>query len=671
MKLNKLIIPLFLIVFVLKINAQEFKLGKVSVAELEEKAHPQDPSAVAAILFKKGDVRFEYNQDKGFEMVTVVKTRVKIYKKEGYDWANQTVQYYLGSNLKESVSFSDAVTFNLIDGKIEKIKLKSEGEFDEKSNKYWGRKKVTMPNVKEGSVVEYEYTIRSPRISELKEWFFQTSIPVNYSEFVTHIPEYFIYNPNPKGYIFPKVTVEKKQNTITYNYREQKDPGKSVLTQSSQEKLQFLETNTAYLAQNLPAMKEEVFVNNIDNYTASVTHELAMTKFPNSILEMYSTDWNSVVKKIYNYDDFGPELNKTGYFEQDLKGVLAGLNSPEDKMTAILQFVKTTVKWDEYYGYSCNDGVKQAYNKKSGNVAEINLMLTAMLRYAGLTANPVLVSTRSNGIALFPNRTAFNYVIAAVEDGQNIALLDATDAFSAPNILPVRDLNWVGRLIRKDGSSIDVDLMPKQTANDLISMNYSVDEKGEVLGKLRRQRTNHHALLFRSSFRETKEDAYLEKFENDNNNIEVSEYERTNEIDVKLPVVETLSFKGANFSEKVGDAIYIKPLLSFATNINPFKQEIREYPVDFAFPFMDKYIVNVQIPDGYKIDSYPQTAVISMEDGLASFKFLTSATDNTVQISFLCQINVPIIGADYYPALKEFFQKMIDKQNEKIVLKKV
>ena len=59
--------------------------------------------------------------------------------------------------------------------------------------------------------------------------------------------------------------------------------------------------------------------------------------------------------------------------------------------------------------------MRKAYKDKTGNVAEINLMLTAMLRYAGINANPVLVSTRSNGIALFPNRTAFNYVIAAVE----------------------------------------------------------------------------------------------------------------------------------------------------------------------------------------------------------------------------------------------------------------
>jgi hypothetical protein len=73
-----------------------------------------------------------------------------------------------------------------------------------------------------------------------------------------------------------------------------------------------------------------------------------------------------------------------------------------------------------------------------------------------LTANPVLVSTRSNGIALFQIGTAFNYVIAAVEDGQNLILLDATDAFFS-NILPLRDLNWVGSLIRK--MEVPVDLM--------------------------------------------------------------------------------------------------------------------------------------------------------------------------------------------------------------------
>jgi hypothetical protein len=671
MKCNQHFIILFFTLFFLKGNSQEFKLGKVSVEELQEKNNPTDSTAVAAILFEKGAVDFEYNQNDGFIMVTEVTTRIKIYKKEGYDWANKAVSYYIGSNAKETVFFSDAITYNLINGKIEKIKLESDGEFDEKVNKYWGRKKITMPNVKVGSVVEFKYRIRSSRFSELTEWSFQSSIPVNYSEFKTSIPEYFVYNPNIKGFISPKITKENSNKSISYSYRPEPRLGESVGSSSSQEKLEFSEIRTIYVAENLPAMKEEAYVNNIANYTTSVSHELSVVKFPNQPYKSLSSDWASVTKTIYDYDDFGPELNKTGYFEEDLKFVIAGLSSPEEKFLAIFNYVKETVKWNDYYGYSCNDGVKKAYKDKTGNVAEINLMLTAMLRYVGLTANPVLVSTRSNGIALFPNRTAFNYVIAAVETPNGLVLLDATDRFSTPNVLPLRALNWVGRLIRNDGTSIEVDLMPKIPSNDVVMMSYEIDINGQVSGKLKRQRTDYNAIIFRGNIKNVKEDAYLEKLENDNNKIEISEYSRTNENDLKLPIVENFSFSGSNFTENIGGAIYLNPLLFFAVEHNPFKQENRAYPVDYGFPFIDKYNITIKIPDGYKVETIPTPLLLNMEDNLGVFKFMINTSGNFIQLALTHQINVPIVIADYYPMLKEFFQKMIDKQNEKIVIKKV
>lgn len=190
MKTNLLTIILSFVFLFAKLNAQEFKLGKVSVAELEEKEHPKDPSASAAILFKVGETRFDYSDSKGFELITKVKTKIKIYKKEGYEWANQEVGYYLDTSLNEFVSFSDACTYNLVGGKIEKSKLKSDGEFTEKVNKYWGRKKITMPNVKEGSIIEFEYTLKTGYFGSLRDWYFQSSIPVNYSEYKTYIPEY-------------------------------------------------------------------------------------------------------------------------------------------------------------------------------------------------------------------------------------------------------------------------------------------------------------------------------------------------------------------------------------------------------------------------------------------------------------------------------------------------
>jgi hypothetical protein len=58
--------------------------------------------------------------------------------------------------------------------------------------------------------------------------------------------------------------------------------------------------------------------------------------------------------------------------------------------------------------------------------------------------------------------------------------LDATDKYSNPNILPFRDLNWFGRLIRKDGSSENVDLMPKVASADNITMLYTIEATGKI-----------------------------------------------------------------------------------------------------------------------------------------------------------------------------------------------
>jgi hypothetical protein len=635
MNVRRTMLLILLIIFS-SINAQKFELGKVTIEQLQQKQHPRDTSAVAAILFEKGSVYFE-----DLVTITTVKTKIKIYKKEGLNWANKEVSHYL---VGESVSFSDAITYNLLDGKIEKTKLKSEGEFDTKINKYFGQKKITMPNVKEGSIIEFEYKIRSGNFGSLRDWYFQTSIPVNYSEYKVKTPSFLTFNKRTKGFIYPKISSEP-----TYNE----------------------ETSNVYTLENVPAMKEETLVNNIDNYKTSVSFELALVSIPGRIFKTFTTDWNSVAKNIYDYDDFGPELNKTGYFEEDLKAIVAGLTKQDEIILAILNYVKTTVKWNDYTGYSCNDGVKKAYKDKTGNVAEINLMLTAMLRTAGLKANPVLLSTRSNGIALFPSRTAFNYVIAAVETPDGLILLDATSKFSTPNVLPFRDLNWLGRLIRKDGTSQEVDLMPKKASNDNVTMNYTIDASGKITGKLRRQRTDHNAMVFRSEIENIKEEDYLEKLENENEKIEIADYSRTNEKEVQLPIIETCSFSGTNLCELIGEKIYINPLLFFTKEQNLFKQEAREYPVDYGFPFADKYIINIDIPEGYMVETLPKSSQLNMEDDLGSFKFISNASGNRIQLSISHQINTPIVSSEYYSMLKEYYQGMIAKETEKIVLKKV
>jgi uncharacterized protein DUF3857/transglutaminase superfamily protein len=653
----------------LSVKAQKFELGKVSVEELQQTQHPSDPDAVAAVLFKKGETYFDYSDEQGFQLTTHVKTRIKVYKKEGYEWANFAQGYYLSNDMKESVSFSDAVTYNLENGKIVKSKLKSDGEFDEKINKFWGKKKITMPNVKEGSVIEYEYTITSNNITKLDDWDFQASIPVNYSEYKTEFPEYFTYRINQRGYVSPKITTEKNHRSYMVSKREGGMNGEK--SEFSQEKIDYEATKTTYVALNVPSMKDEAFVNNIHNYLSGISHELSVIKYPNTAVKYLSTDWETVTKKIYENEDFGAELNKTGYYDDDINVVLAGITQQNDKIAAIFNYVKQSIKWNGFYGYSCHDGVRKAYKDRTGNVAEINLMLTSMLRYAGIHANPVLLSTRSNGIAFFPSRTAFDYVISAVEINEGLILLDATEKYSLPNILPLRDINWFGRLIRKEGSSTEVNLTPTILSKETVNLMFKIDDKGEITGKLRKQLTDYNALSFRQRYSGMNNESYLESLENNNNKIEISDYTRENDKELSKPVLESYSFKGNNDVEIIGDKMYIVPLLFMNTASNPFKQETREYPVDFTFPTQDKYMINIEIPEGYQIESLPTAVNLATAEGLAAFKYMIASTGNKIQITITNDINTAIIGPENYAMLKDFFQKMIDKQNEKIVLKKV
>ena len=647
--------------------SQKHELGKVTIEELNEKVCPTDTSAVAAVLFNVGKTYYVYSENDGFRLVTEIITKIKIYKKEGYEYANQSVGFYIGDKASENVSVSKAYTYNLVNSKIEKTKLGGDSEFTEKVTKNWSSKKITMPNVKVGSIIEYKFEISSPYENDIPEWEFQKNIPVNYSEFLTIIPEYYMFNVRSKGYLTPIVQTEKKANSITITSKERTE-GRA--TTFSKDIITFEETRTKYVLENIPALKGEAFVNNINNYRATILHELSAKRFPNSGYQSFSTDWGSVVKTIYQNENFGGELKKTGYFEKDLDALLNGVSSFEEKIAIIFNYVKSRMNWNDMLGVYCDDGVRKAYIDKKGSAPEINLMLTAMLRYAGIEANPILVSTRSNGISIFPSRTSYNYVIAGVELQNQVILLDATNKFSLPNILPIRDLNWFGRIIRKNETSSEIDLMPKSNSSDVINLMASITTQGEVSGKIREQYFDYNAFIYRDNNNGLTKESAVEKLEKQHQGLEIGEYEVLNKNDLSKQIVENYDFTTNNAVEVIGDKMYFSPFLFFAMTENPFKQETREYPVDFVYPNQDKFNISIKIPDGYTVETLPLPAAIAMPNNLGNFKYNISNNGSQIQLLYTLDINQAIIGSEDYDALKNFFKEIVKKQTEKIVLKK-
>jgi hypothetical protein len=620
---------------------------QVSLSEVSAKHHPADTTAAAAYLYRNGKTWFEIS---GYTwiMVTEVYTRLKIYKKEGYSYAVPHIAFYSG-NQKSKGFFSDASTYNLVDGKVQKTPLKKEGEFKEEFREDYSHAKIALPDVHEGSVIEFKYTIKTPYFGNLNDFYFQYDIPVNHARYDIKTPVYFYYN----AYIVGSVKIEESLPVTKFN-----------------SKINTSEIYFSYKADAVKAIKQEAYVNNIDNYTAMIKHELASVSMPNSLPQKLSTDWKTVANSIYDNDSFGRELKFNSYFEDNIKPLLTAGLSENEKAVIILNYVKDRMSWDGRMGYLCNTGVKKAYLAKAGNTAEINLMLTAMLRYAGLDANPVLVSTRDNGVAVYPTRYAYNYVIAAVKIEGKTILFDATSKFSSPDVIPVRALNWKGRLIKKNGDTEEIDLISKKNSREVVNVMATLNKDGSITGQVRTQYSDYKAYLEREAYGASVKEEYPDGIEKTYKGLMVDGYKMTNENDASKILMEDYTFTHNNASENIGNHIYVNPLLFLAQDENPFKLEDREYPIDFVYPYQEKYVVTLALPDGYEPETIPKPVALAMEENIGSFRYNISAVGRNIQASAVLEINYSNISDEYYKTLKDFFQKMIEKQNEKIVLVK-
>jgi len=648
----------------LTINAQNnFDIGRVSIPELEQKLHPTDSTATAAILYKKERTFFEFFSGHGYVINHEYEIRFKIYKKEGFSWANFQVPYHAEYNdvPADKLKFSNCVTYNLEGGKIVETKLNNEGNFNVNYNKYWNEASITMPNVKVGSVFEIKYVIKSEHLVRFPVFYFQYSIPVNYAEYFTDIPEIYIYKPIAIGYCKVNSDVKIVEASKSYSHK---------YNQYDAVEIKYVEST--HKAENIPAQKEEKYEDNMSNYRASIQHELERTRYPGEDVKDYSVTWEGVAKSIYEDPDFGRELKKDNYFKEDLAKIIEKAKTDLEKMEQIFKFVQNKMNWNDDYGIFTDKGVKQAYESGAGNKAEINFILISMLKSAGIDISPVLITTVSGGIPVYPNRTVFNSVIAAAQVDGNQFLLDATSKFSTINTLPLEDLNWTGRLIKKDGSSQEIKMATDKLSSENISLMAVINNDGKITGKARILKSDYNAERFRDDYANENQDEYLEKLETKLGAIQISDYTVENKkTTIEKPILEVFAFSTDSGLDRIGNKMYINPMLFFTDSTNPFVQEKRVLPIYFQYPKQEKYNITIEIPEGYIVESLPKPIKLVTGEDVGTFSFNLQQVENKIQIVVSQSINGTLISAEYYDILKDFFQKAIDKQNEKIVLKKI
>ena len=655
--------------------SQDNRFGKVSEDDFKTYATPINPSDNATLIYKSHTIKFEYRTTSGFVQLNEVQERIMIYNKEGFDWATKKIKLYnTTSSNSEKLENLKGYTYTLENGKVEKEKLRSEGMFEEVANKYWKYESFTMPNVKEGCIVEFTYEIASPYF-QIDAIDIQYTIPILQYELKISTPEYFIYNKvlNPKAAYNPVLNESKKNNSITFNEKSRSGgagwtPQKTTFSQSI---TNYNDNVITINALSIPALKKEPFVDNLDNYRAKLILELSAIKYPNDPIKSFASTWEDVTKTIYDDEDFGGQLKKNGYYEEDLKRITA-IEADDIKKTYLIhEYVKSKVKWNGFLGYTSENGVRKAYKDGVGNVGDINLMLISMLRTAGIDANPVLISTRDNGIPLFPTRTGFNYVICAVVINNNALLLDATQKFSTANILPIKSLNWLGRLIRNDESSDWIELAPTIVSKESIALNVKLEKDLSASGTVRNQLTNYQAQRVRGAYDNFSTQQITEHLEKGKGELVVLNLENENMNDLSQPLLQSYDYTYGNAMEQIGDFLYFSPLLFLTPKENPFKEDERSYPIDFVYPISDKFTVNIMIPEGYAVETIPENAKFEYNGTDCTFTYMARSNGNFLNFTISTEINSILILPVHYQQFKKFYEMLIEKQMEKVVLKKI
>lgn len=550
--------------------AQKYKFGKVSKEELLQKEHPSDPTVNAAVLYREVKTEFQYTQDSGWYMVTDYFERVKIYNKEGFEWANSEINLYKGEGGEDKLIGLRGYTYYIDDnGKVEEVKLKNDGIFEEETSKYLTQTKITLPDVREGCIIEYKYTINSPFIFNIDEFRFQETIPVDKVNIIFKTPEYFVYKTHQRGWVPYKVNSTSRERTMSYRQtsRDIRPLSGSGIPETTTREVKFKEDTYTVDLENVPAMKEEAFVGNLNNYTTALQFEMSHIDIPGTPIKTYSTNWEDVSKSIYRVDSFGAELERKNYFEKDLNNLLDGVTTVDEKVSSIFSYVSNKMTWNGYNGYYTNEGVRTAYKKGSGNVADINLMLVAMLRQANIEANPVLVSTKAHGIPLFPTRNGFNYVIAAVNLPQGTLLLDVTNKDAEIGVLKSSILNWQGRVIKKDGTSGWVSLSSTIPAVKSAMVTAEITPDLSVSGKSQSRFTGNYAFKYRSDYKSLNGDAQRKKMEENANQAELTNLKFENLASPSEPVSLEFDFEEMHAVEDVAGKLYFSPLKKLLSSL--------------------------------------------------------------------------------------------------------
>jgi hypothetical protein len=644
-------------------NTNSIKFGNVSPSNFDIPVNKIiDSNTNAVIISNVGSLDFVGNKHNWISYSYKESIRIKILNNKAYTAATTRIRLYGEKDDADVLDNLHASTYNLVNGKVEETNLPASDIFTEQIRKGVVEKRFTMPNVKEGSIIEYTYTIISYRYYQLPEWTFQNfSYPTLYSEYKLSVPDLVRYaivhygtdsfNINTTNETFKVLTVTGTNNL-------------SVSTPMS---------NHIWAIKNIPAFAEEKYINQPRDYFDKLEFVLTQASGGEDVTNI-NTNWKNAEDRLLENPYFGTPI-KTDRNDNLISTVTKICLDGDDALTNaknIYSYVRdnfTCAPDNEiYYDRSLYD-INKA---RKGSVAELNMLLIGLLRLKNLYADPVILSTREYGMhpANYPVLYKMNYVVCLLRVARDTFYLDASDPLLGFGKLPLSCYNGHAQIIdaNHSGSVFFYADNVKEKNTTFVNISNSEDGNGRS-GSFESTLGYFQSYDLRKKIKEKTIEKYISEIKTlygsdyDISNVTI---DSLNNLDYPVKIKYDINFK-AGMDE---DIIYFNPFIEHGYKENPFKADVRKYAVEMPYSIDDVYELSMDIPKGYKVDELPKTAKVSFNATDGVFDYVTSKDQYLVQMKAQVKILPVIFAAEDYTSIRDFFSYIVKKESEQIVFKK-
>ncbi|EKB49492.1 DUF3857 domain-containing protein [Cecembia lonarensis] len=622
-------------------NTQVMKFGKYSQEEINLKKIDFEPDANAVVLEE-----ISRNQFMGTVQHTDVHRRVKVLKEPGKNQGNVSIRYYFGKAGIQDVSKLNAQTVNFVNGEEQVIKLSKADFFQVELDNGWREVRFTFPSVEVGSILEYSYHKTDKSIAFLESWVFHNPIPTIKSTYTIDLPSYLNYRFLAQG-----------EKTLNTPFKGQRDGFYS------------------WTVKDLPSIKEEPMMSNYRDYLEKIDFQLAGYAFVNTseyggrsgFQETFAT-WQDLTRFFTELEEFAQYMKPNA----SLKGQLATLNVSGSSETQIArevyEYILSNYTYSGQGGYFPKKNLKSVLDSKKGSRAEINLTLMAYLRQNGISANPLLISTKGNGRSRLvdtPFIDQFDQMIIHLKADGKDYYLDATSNSFPFGYLPLNMHVAYGYLMHDQNSGL-VPINISHRSGMLQMSQIRKEDNGNFVSSSTVRFSEYDALEKRNGIN-LSEDKKIKEEWFGSQEINVYDFTLIEKTEPRLQLEAKYNYSEGKVTES--PMILISPFHLMRWAENPFKSEYRTFPVDFSYAFNDSYTTIIEIPEAYELDDYPENTEVAIPGGDGLFTYQLTTLDNSVKISANVTLKYPLISPFIYPELKYFMEIVTGKLTEPVIIK--